>query len=101
MAEIVKNEQGFRVIKMSAEEAIHKCNFGMYSVRIYTTILLCDDCNKCINEEKEVYYVAVLNSLLCKKCYDNWYARARRYEEDAEYEERHFRNYANALRLKL
>lgn len=101
MAEIVENKKGFRVIKMSTEEAIHKCNFGFYNVSINVTLLVCDYCNKIINKDKEVYYIAVLNRLLCKECYEEWYTHATRYEEDAEYEERCFRKYANALGLKL
>lgn len=101
MAEIVENKEGFRVIRMSIEEAIHKCEFGFYNVSTNTTLLICDNCNKLMNNDNEVYYVAVLNRLFCKECYEEWYAHAIRYKEDAKYEERYFRSYANALGIKL
>lgn len=53
--------------------------------------LVCDDCCDDIKKSDICYYVAVLNRLFCKNCYEQWVADATYYQEDAETE---FRNYA-------
>ena len=53
--------------------------------------LVCDNCNEDIEESDTCYYVAVLNRLFCKQCYEQWIAHATYYREDAEIE---FRNYS-------
>ena len=52
--------------------------------------LICDDCNEEINADETCYYVAVLNRVFCKKCYDEWIASAKYYSEDAPFEERNY-----------
>ena len=59
--------------------------------------LVCDDCNEEINPDDTCYYVAVLNRLFCKKCYDEWIADAKYYSQDAPYEERNY----NRTKLEL
>ena len=59
--------------------------------------LVCDDCNEEIESDETCYYVAVLNRVFCKKCYEKWIADAEYYSEDAPYEERNY----NRTKLKL
>lgn len=93
MAQKVENNKGFLVIEMTPYEAIFICNFGAFGE------LICDDCNKLLNEDDNVYYIAALNQLFCKKCYENWLNYAVRYEEDIEYETNYFNHYAKLLNI--
>lgn len=83
MAEIIENKKGFKVLKMRLEEINYIGGFG-----------ICDFCNM---SQSEGYYVAVLNQWLCKKCYDEWYLRAKHYPQDAKIENRNFTNMQNLL----
>lgn len=84
MAKVIKNEKGFHIIKMNRLEAVCDCNFGIDNV------LICDDCNKeCFDEE--LYYIAVLNMIFCKKCFEDWYNKAINYPEDKKYERDNFK----------
>ena len=97
MAVRVENKKGFLVIAMTISEAIHDCNFGATNTKRAECYLICDNCNKLLHPI--VYYIAVLNRLLCAKCYKEWYANATRYNEDIPYEERYFNKYAKKLNL--
>ena len=55
MAEIVKNDKNFLIIKMNYEEA-SKCNFGMLP-GLKDNIIICGSCNV-ICDESELYYIA-------------------------------------------
>ena len=79
MAEIVKNDKNFKVVKMSREEVN----------TVFGTIGICDRCNKKV---KVGYYIAVLNMWMCTKCYKSWLKTARYYEEDRYCEERCFKS---------
>ena len=76
MAKIIENTKGFRVIEVSLQECLGWCGLG-----------LCDWCGKGVGPG---YFVAVLNSVMCGKCYENWMLRAQRFEEDREFEEDNF-----------
>lgn len=76
MAEIVKNDKGFKVLKMSLEEVNSIGGLG-----------ICDFCNAASHEG---YYIAVLNMWYCPKCYKEWISRAKYYPEDASIENKNF-----------
>lgn len=105
MAKRVDNSKDFLVIAMTPREAMDICEFGFKNVPNYEDdtvedILICDKCNDLLSDEsytKEVYYVAVLNRLFCKRCYDNFIASATRYDEDMPIEEDYFNTYAKLL----
>lgn len=86
MAEIINNEKGFKVIKVSMVECAHWGGWG-----------ICDWCNKCVGSHG--YYVAVLNTVMCEKCYKEWYDHATYYPEDKRIEDGHFAYMKNILNL--
>ena len=94
MATIVKNKKRFKVIKLSRREAISVCGFGFFHKTV-----LCDNCNKILTNDDELYYVAVLDFVFCKECYKEWYAKSKKYDEDAAYEKKHFDKYKSLLAL--
>lgn len=63
MAELVKNDKGFKVIKLSTEEA-KKLGWGID----YSGECICTDCDELISGD--IYYVVVLNDTMCKECYE-------------------------------
>lgn len=77
MAEIIENKKGFKVIKVTLNDCLNWGGLG-----------ICDWCNECIGEYG--YYVAVLNSVMCEKCYLEWYERAKNYPEDKRIEDGNF-----------
>lgn len=80
MAEIILNEKGFKVIKLTVEEIIQGFKgFGIF-----------DSCCKQLNPKDEKFYVCVLHYSLCPTCYDSWNNRAVFYPEDQDYENRNF-----------
>ena len=52
--------------------------------------MVCDWCNDEIKAEDTCYYVAVLNQVMCKKCFEQWHASAKYYPEDVPVEKRNF-----------
>lgn len=91
MAKIIDNNKGFKVICMSNEEAI-TLGFGTF-----LNACICIECENLIWDE--IYYIAALNDVMCKSCYEKWYANATRYKEDAECENRYFNYYSKLLGL--
>ena len=91
MAKNVINEKGFKIIALTSEEC-KDIGFGFQYVdkrknaNGYCWDLVCDNCNKLLNEEKEVYYISVLNRVFCKECLKDWYESATYYPEDKYYE---------------
>lgn len=59
MASIVKNEKGFKVIKIDS----HELRQAVGSPGI---------CDNCLEMPEEGYYIAVLNSWCCPRCYHKW-----------------------------
>lgn len=69
------------------------CANGVHSIQIIGGKRLC--CDNCMHEFKPndtVYFVAVLNRILCPECFTTWYEDAVRYNSDTYIEERNFRN---------
>lgn len=92
MAKIVENSKGFKVIKLSIEDA-ELLGFGIYG----SGVCVCSRCNKpCV---EDIYYIAVLNDTMCKDCYEEWIKNAKRYSEDICFEERNFDFYKKGLNL--
>ena len=80
MAYIVNNPKGFKVIQINRAELLGKLS-QLGSVGI------CDFCN---NTSTKGYYIAVLNSWYCEKCYKNWLIRAKHYVDDFDIEDKNF-----------
>lgn len=99
MAKQVIGKNGHLCIEMTMTEAIDKCGFGISSDREG----LCDNCNERLFEEQEepVYYVAVLNELFCKDCFDDYIENASYYEEDKDFEINQYNHYAKILNIEL
>lgn len=93
MAKIVNNDKGFKVISLSKEDAAF-LDFGIYGLGE----CVCLRCNKiCSNED--IYYIAVLNDIMCKNCYEEWIKDAERYSEDVFIENKNFNYYKSMLGL--
>lgn len=92
MAAKFKNNKGFLIIEMTPEEAINKCAFGHIDKHQHIDLLVCDDCGDNITYHNKVYYVALINSLLCKDCCEYF---VKNFNEVA-----HYNYYANKLGLK-
>lgn len=86
MASIVNNDKGFKVICLSPIEAF-KLGWGN----------ICMRCNGKVH--KELYYIAVLNDVMCKYCYKEWLEEAKHYSEDTPIENRNFEYYKAELML--
>ena len=82
MAKNVINEKGFKVIKLSPNEA-KAIGFGFQDEIDFE--LICDNCNELMLSQ-DCYYVACLNRALCSECFDEWYDNAVRYPEDIRWE---------------
>ena len=98
MASQYKNDKGFLVIEMSYDEATILCNFGCQTSED-TYFVVCDNCNNRLTEEDKIYYFAALNRAFCKECTDDIIANQERYDEDIDYEKRHYNYYAEKLNL--
>lgn len=97
MARIVKNGKGFKVIALSNEEC-EKLGWGIMMDSTPSSYgMICMWCDNIIMDE--VYYVAVLNDVMDKKCYDEWISTATYYPEDKPVEDRNFNYYKNLLNL--
>lgn len=62
-------------------------------------MMCCDDCNKGILPADTCYYVAVLNQVMCKECFERWHKSAKYYPEDVPYENENFNRNARKLGL--
>ncbi len=91
MAEVVQNDKGFKVIRMTPRESSF-IGFGIEPGKC-----LCMHCNNFI--DKDIYYIAVLNDTMCKECYEEWYKTATNYDEDKRIEFRYFSYYAQLLNI--
>lgn len=99
MAKQVIGKNGHLCIEMTMTEAIDIFGFGIPSDRE----ALCDDCNKRLFEgqEEPVYYIACLNMLFCKNCFDDYIENVPYFEEDKDFEIEHYNYYAKILNLEL
>lgn len=97
MARIVENDKGFKVIALSTKE----CESLGWGIMMDTQDLhhgmICMNCNNII--DGEVYYIPVLNDVMDKKCFEEWYSRAIPYSEDKHIEDRNFNYYKELLNL--
>lgn len=99
MAKQIIGKNGHICIEMSMTEAIDICEFGIPNDRV----AVCDTCNTELtyNQEEPVYYIAVLNMLFCKDCFDDYIENSPYYEEDKDFEINNYNHYANLLNLNL
>ena len=77
MASIVKNEKGFKVLNIDNNEL--RQAIGGRGI-----------CDYCCEKPIEGYYIAVLNSWYCPRCYHKWILNATYYREDKPIEERNY-----------
>lgn len=102
MARNVVNKKGFKIIGLTTEEC-KNVGFGFQYVdektNKYCYDLVCDDCNKLLNHEKEVYYIPVLNRVFCKDCLKDWYETAKYYPEDKCYEALKYDTISNYIKV--
>ena len=98
MAKKIKGKNGHLCIEMTMTEAIDQCKFGISS----DGESFCDNCNEILFEgqDEPVYYIAVLNMLFCKECFDDYIENAPYYEEDKIYEKNHYNHYSTILNIK-
>ncbi|WP_172918570.1 demethylase [Capnocytophaga canis] len=81
MAEIVKNNKGFKIIKLSLEEI----------EEIFKGFGICDCCSDFDKVNEELFLIPVLNNRsYCQKCYNEWIEKAENYEEDRGFEQKLF-----------
>lgn len=98
MAKIIPNDRGFKVICLSDTDAI-SLHFGFWSRNEDEYKCICMNCNKeC--KSGDIYYIAVLNDIMCKDCFDKWLKSAKRYKEDIPIEEKNFKFYWEWLNPK-
>ena len=100
MAEIIKNNKNFLIIKLNNEEAT-KLNFGIFR-KDGNNIFICDSCNTICNDSY-VYYVASINDILCEDCMNDFIENMNHYIDDnsLKYEVKHFNHYANILNINV
>ena len=100
MAEIVKNNKNFLIIKLNDEEA-NKLNFGIFK-NDNDNIFLCGSCNVICNDYN-MYYIAAINEILCEDCMEDFIKNMNHYIDDIslKYEIKHFNHYVNILNLNI
>lgn len=86
MARNVENDKGFLVIEVTMSEVAN----------VFGGLGICDACNK---NAALGFYVAVLNQWFCPACYEEWYNRAKYYQEDASIERKNYEFYSKRLKL--
>lgn len=96
MAKAIKEEKGFLSIKMNNKEA-KSLGFGTPEGCI------CAECNGIIGIDTigdSMYYVAVLNDVMCPYCYKQFIESSHYYPEDSAIEKRNFDFYAKKLSIE-
>lgn len=98
MAEVVKNDKNFLIIKLNDEEA-NKLNFGIFK-NDDDNIFLCGSCNVICNENN-MYYIASINEILCEACMEDFVKNMNHYMDSnsLRYEIKHFNYYTNILNI--
>ena len=97
MAKKYNNDKDFLIIEMNYIEAIN-CNFGI-KLSLNEHLIICDTCNNEINKEDNIYYVAVLNKVLCSDCCEDFIKGYDKCSEDEIYEKKHYDYYVNKLNM--
>ena len=82
MAKRIINKKGFKIIKLTPEEA-RTIGFGFQDETDFE--LICDNCGELMLLQ-DCYYVSCLNRALCSECFEEWYKYAERYPEDIRWE---------------
>jgi len=82
--EIETTDKGFKILSLKTDHVLLLGGLG-----------ICDSCCKPAFEGK---YIAVLNSYYCQSCFEDWYARAKYYQEDKGYENRRMELTLNLLK---
>ena len=59
--------------------------------------MVCDYCNSEIKKDDTCYYVAVLNQVMCKDCFERWHQSSKYYPEDVDYEKKNFQRTQDML----
>lgn len=77
-----------------------ECTAGELMDAVGSDICICDWCGKTFLPSDRGVYIAVLNHWYCWNCFNDWYARAEWYHEDADVERRNFEFYAPRLGVK-
>ena len=95
MAEVIKNDKNFLIIKINDKEA-NKLNFGIFK-GIDDNICVCGSCNVICYDN--MYYIAAINEILCEDCMNDFIKNMSHYtdENSLKYEIKHFNHYANLL----
>lgn len=78
MAKVIDNPKGFKVIQIRGVELMKFTPMAMG---------ICDYCGQA---SLDGFYIAVLNSYYCPKCYEEWCKRAEYFDEDRPFEESNF-----------
>ena len=102
MAEFVKNNKNFLIIKLNDEEA-NKLHFGIINNDTpNNNIFVCGSCNIICNDSN-MYYIATINEILCEDCMEDFVKNMNHYIDDIslKYEIKHFNHYANILYLNV
>lgn len=77
MTKVIENKKGFLILEVGrADMALALQSPGV-----------CDHCNQ---TSETGFLIAVLNHWCCTECYNAWYNRAKRYEQDIPYEKNVF-----------
>lgn len=87
MADIIKNDTGFLIIKTTKSEILK------------THILALGICDMCLSSPDHGYFIAVLNYWACEKCYNEWISSAIRYDEDIDFEQLKFNQMLKSLSM--
>lgn len=99
MAEIIKNDKNFLIIKLNNKEA-NKLNIGMFE-NVDNDIFSCGSCKITGNNPR--YYIAAINEILCEDCMNDFVKNMSHYtdENSLKYEVKHFNYCANRLNIDI
>lgn len=94
MAKDLVNDKGFKIIELNNNDII-------YLHSKIGSLGICDYCNNPLIDGKldcKSYYIAVLNSIFCPKCFSGWLKRANKYKEDEPIENKSYEYYKNLFK---
>lgn len=97
MAEVIKNDKNFLIIKINEDEG-NKLRFGMFPDND-DNIFVCGSCNVICDDN--MYYIAAINEILCEDCMNDFVKNMSHYTDknSLKYEVKHFNHYANILNI--
>lgn len=73
----VKNKKNFLILEMNVLDILKTDGSGI--------------CNLCSNNDNKMYYIAILNQVVCPQCYNDFITYVDRYECDIPLEEERFK----------